>query len=121
MKDRNKVRINTVFLKKEIECVDDYPEGDTPEDAEKRDIFKYYCPICLRYFNHILISDCCENYICRLCIGWQAKKAKKDIGYQINCSHCYSDNFRLKDVDVNDKQIKYYTDTPFKCLKQYEK
>jgi hypothetical protein len=33
MKDRNKVRINTVFLKKEIECVDDYPEGDTPEDA----------------------------------------------------------------------------------------
>lgn len=115
------MRINTIYLKKDVECVDHYPIGNSPEDIANRDIFKYYCPICLRYFNHILISDCCQNYICRLCIGWQAKKAKKDENYQITCSHCYSDNFRLKDVDLNDKQIKYYTDTPFKCLRSAQK
>lgn len=68
-----------------------------------RDKFKYYCPICLRYFNHMLISSCCENYICRLCIGWQAKKAKKDENYRILCSHCYEDEFRLNDVDENNE------------------
>lgn len=33
MKDRNKVRINTAYLKKDVECIDDYPVGKTPEDA----------------------------------------------------------------------------------------
>lgn len=70
IKDRNKVRINTSYLKDQIEYVDEYPIDETEEDRNLRKIYKYYCPICLRYFNHILISDCCNNYICRLCIGW---------------------------------------------------
>jgi predicted ATP-dependent protease len=118
IKDRNKVRINTSYLKDQIEFVEEYPLEETEEDRNLRKIYKYYCPICLRYFNHILISDCCNNYICRLCIGWQAKKAKKDENYCIKCSHCYKENFRLVDVDLNDKEIKYYTDTPFKCLQR---
>ena len=63
----------------------------------------------------MLISNCCENYICRLCIGWQAKKAKKDENYTIHCSHCYKKEFRLNDVDEDDEaQIKQYTDTPLR-------
>lgn len=62
------------------------------------------------------MSSCCENYICRLCIGWQAKKAKKDEDYKIVCSHCYMAEFRLNDVDESDaNQLKYYTDTPIRC------
>ena len=118
IKDRNTVRINTSYLKDQIEYMEEYPLEETEEDRNLRKIYKYYCPICLRYFNHILISDCCNNYICRLCIGWQAKKAKRDENYTIKCSHCYKENFRLVDVDVTDKEIKYYTDTPFKCLQR---
>ena len=102
MKERNQVRINTNFQKHDIEFIDNYPIEETEEGQLLRDKFKFYCPICLRYFNHMLISNCCENYICRLCIGWQAKKAKKDENYTIHCSHCYKKEFRLNDVDEDD-------------------
>jgi hypothetical protein len=69
LKARNQVRINTKYTKREILCINDYPEGWSYDAIEKRKEFKYYCPICLRYFNHILISNCCNNYICRFCIG----------------------------------------------------
>ena len=116
MKERNRVRITTVYNKKDIECINTYPLEDTPEDQAQRDKFKYYCPICLRYFNHMLVSDCCQNYICRMCIGWQALKARSDENYTILCCHCYQLEFHLNDVDDADPaQLKYYTDTPIKC------
>ena len=77
------VRINTVYQKAQIECLEVYPVEDTDEAQMLREKFKYYCPICLRYFNHMLISSCCDNYICRLCVGWQAKKSKKEEEYRI--------------------------------------
>jgi len=40
-----------------------------PDDPEARKKYKYYCPICLRYFNTILTSDCCKNYLCHLCLN----------------------------------------------------
>ena len=99
MKERNLVRIKTNYQKNEVHFLDEYPSADTPEDQALRDKFKFYCPICLRYYNHMLISNCCKNYICRLCIGWQAKKAKRDDSYTIFCSHCYQGKFLLSDVD----------------------
>jgi hypothetical protein len=70
VQDRNLVRITTDFQKNDVQAIDQYPFDDTPEAEELRKTYKFYCPICLRYFNHILVSDCCRNYICRLCIGW---------------------------------------------------
>mgnify|MGYP000152945795 CR=1 FL=1 len=57
------------FAKSEVEAITDYPSGWDEDAIASRNKFKYYCPICLRYFNHILISNCCNNYICRFCIG----------------------------------------------------
>ena len=74
IRERNKVRIKTNVNKKDVQVRDDYPH-DNPEEKK---IFKFYCPICLRYFNTVLISSCCDNYICRFCIGDMAKKAKHD-------------------------------------------
>lgn len=63
----------------------------------------------------MLVSNCCNNYICRLCIGQQAHKAFTDSKYTISCNHCYSQNFQLRDaVDFPDNDIKFYTDTPLK-------
>ena len=76
-------------------------------------MFKYYCPICLRYFNTVLVSTCCDNYICRFCIGDMAKKAKNDPKFRILCSHCCANEYKLLDVDLQ-APLRVYTDTPFK-------
>ena len=106
---RNKVRINTNVAKNSVMVRDHYPADDPVE----RKIFKYYCPICLRYFNTILVSSCCDNYICRFCIGDMARKAKNDSNYQILCSHCVANSYKLTDVDP-EAPLRIYTDTPFK-------
>ena len=109
IRERNKVRIKTKVNKKDVQIRDYYPAHDRAE----RKIFKYYCPICLRYFNTILVSTCCDNYICRFCIGDMAKKAKTDTKFKIVCSHCTAEEYKLVDVDP-DAPLRVYTDTPFK-------
>jgi hypothetical protein len=103
------VRIKTNISKKEVKCIDNYD----PDPAAE---FKYCCPICLRYFNTILVSSCCKNYICRLCIGEMAKKAKKEPKFVIRCTHCMTEDYRLYDVVPTDK-VRQYTDTPAKWHK----
>lgn len=63
------MRIRTKYKKKHVSYRVEYPSGWNDSAVEERKVFKYYCPICLRYFNHILISSCCNNYICRHCIS----------------------------------------------------
>ena len=45
-----------------------------------------------------------------------AKKAKRDINFIIKCPHCLECEFKLDDVNQED-QVKFYTDTPFKYIK----
>jgi hypothetical protein len=59
---RNKMRVKTLISKDKLKFVENF-------DKDNFDVYKYCCPVCLRYFNHILVSSCCKNYICRLCIG----------------------------------------------------
>lgn len=106
IRQRNKVRIRTKFSKKEVVFRENYPLGKTEQS-----VFKYSCPICLMYFNTILVSSCCQNYVCRFCIGDLAKRAKKDINFVIRCTHCMENDYRLNDVDPI-APIKFYTDTP---------
>ena len=108
------MRIKTKVNKKSIKVRDYFPANDPIE----RKTFKYYCPICLRYFNTLLVSSCCDNYICRFCIGDIAKKAKSNPDFLIMCSHCTQTNYRLTDVDPK-APLKIYTDTPLKA-KTYE-
>jgi hypothetical protein len=100
------MRVKTMVPKNQIHCIDNY-------DQERAGMYKYCCPVCLRYFNHILVSSCCHNYICRFCIGQMSKKAKVNDQYVIRCVHCMTNDFKLKDVQPEDP-IKEYTDTPAK-------
>lgn len=36
--------------------------------GEQLQIYKYYCPLCMSFFQDILKSSCCKNYICSECI-----------------------------------------------------
>ena len=93
-----------MLSKKDILFRDHYPQ----QDATERKIFKYHCPICIRYFNTVLVSSCCGNYICRFCIGDLAKKAKQIKSYHIQCSHCHASNYKLYDVAPN-APLRIYT------------
>ena len=78
---RNKMRVRTRVDKESVKCSLDLSPAIEGE-------FKFYCPVCLRYFNHILKSDCCGNYLCRFCVGDMARKARVCKDYTIRCAHC---------------------------------
>lgn len=94
VRQRNKVRIKTDVAKRDVLFRENYPTNKADQE-----VFRYECPICLMYFNTVLVSSCCANYICRFCIGDLAKKAKKDSSFVIRCSHCMQDDYKLVDVD----------------------
>lgn len=89
-------------------------------DIPKRKLFPYYCPLCFRYFNSMLICFRCKNYICRFCadeIGERSVEA-------VRCAFCDCAPFVLLDVNEKDP-IKKYSDTSyltgitgFKCTKK---
>ena len=89
---------------------------DKPEDREQRHKFKYYCPVCLRYFTHMLQSACCQNYLCLFCAKDLQKQEALMEAYHANCPYnCTSaggttQKFKLADVNPT-AQIKRYSDS----------
>ena len=85
-----------------------------PEDREERFKFRFYCPICLRYFNSMLISQCCYNYLCQYCTDDMTSREKKDKDYKASCpfSCNISPDLKFKLIDVTDKdKLKKYSDS----------
>ena len=56
--------METNFKIEDVDCCDFFPDNRAEQLK-----YKYYCPICLRYFNFILQSQCCQNYLCLLCVN----------------------------------------------------
>jgi len=64
---------------------------------------RYNCPICFKFYNHILITQCCKNYICLRCINDYIETAKKYCS-TLRCPLCnFSGKIRLDDVDPTSK------------------
>ncbi|CAD8101571.1 unnamed protein product [Paramecium sonneborni] len=61
---------------------------------------QHSCPICFCYFNYILASNCCMNYICHIC-ALEFKNPK--------CHFCQ--NEKCKYLDADSKEFKIYTDS----------
>lgn len=60
---------------------------ETPMGAE-RDVFKFYCPICMFYYKDILATACCKNYLCYTCaVGYIKGKGELEesasLGYAV--------------------------------------
>ena len=68
----------------------------TMKRDQLRDII-YNCPICLRYFSHILELSCCLNYICKFCADDYLSTMIK---YQnvIKCPVCNSNSKEMQIV-----------------------
>ena len=87
-----------------------------PIDRELRRQFKYYCPICLRYFNFMLVSSCCNNYLCHYCADEMAERERNVDSFQGVCPLKCEGKFILRDVDPKD-QPKKYSDS--QCMSSY--
>ncbi len=72
--------VTTIASAKDIEFREFYPE-----EREEKYKFRFYCPICLRYFSSMLMSQCCFNYLCRLCVDDMLKREKKEKSYIGSC------------------------------------
>jgi hypothetical protein len=68
---------------------------------------RYNCPICLKFFNHILVLSCCKNYLCLLCVNYYVDTNKK-YSSKMKCPICnFSDKLVLEDVDPS-QQVKQF-------------
>lgn len=107
---RNLMRIDTSIAAAQIKYVE-FLKDDEVED------YKYCCPVCLRYFNHILKSSCCQHYICRNCVNDMARRSKLSPKYVIRCIYCFTNDFVLSDEEPNNTP-REYTDTPAETRKR---
>lgn len=74
--------------------------------------FQYLCPICFRYFDRILETSCCGNYLCHFCVSDMNETTRKSTCQdQCKCPFCASENTIAKDIDAL-KPIRLYMDTP---------
>ena len=65
---------------KQVEAIDVQKEENKLE-------YRYNCPICLRYFNHMLVCSCCKNYLCRLCIRDLQEMEKRNEKFKAVCPY----------------------------------
>jgi hypothetical protein len=99
---REAVKINSSIQPGEI-GVHDYTPANTFQGK-----FRYSCPVCLRYFSHMLISACCSNYLCYFCAN---DLQNSPVHFEVRCPHCNESPVVLNDV-VPDEPIKFYSDSP---------
>ena len=92
-----------------------------PNDPSEVQKYKYYCPICLRYFSQILISSCCTNYICICCINDLQEQERKDPKFKatcpFGCQHTNGAKLVIMDVDPESKVKKYSDSQDVQSLK----
>ena len=93
------MQLVTNFTESDVKFVD-----EQPEDREGRHKYKFYCPICLRYFTHMLQSSCCSNYLCIFCVKDLKDRELKEPTFYISCPYkCIVEGkFKLGDVPETD-------------------
>jgi len=85
--------------------------SDTMPEKVQRKILRYYCPLCFRYFDHMLECAKCKNYVCRFCADDIGGRPVQTWG-PARCPFCDSSPYIVNDVDENEIPKKY-TDTPY--------
>ena len=97
--------VHSIFPKESLQFRENMPE------ILERKLFRYSCPLCYRYFNHMIQCSKCKNYVCRLCADDIGNRAL-EILIMARCPFCDVSPFILNDVDENEP-VKKYTDTPY--------
>jgi len=97
------VCITTVYEAKDIIMLEMTPRGTIKNSVH------FSCPICFNYFNVVLSSQCCKNYLCHRCAKDLLERDGKG-GEGVACPTCQQEPLVLEDVDLQ-ASVKVYTDT----------
>lgn len=76
-------------------------------------IYRYYCPLCMEFFESVLRTKCCANYICLKCSieylnakGLALETVQEIIGNSVLedvfCPHCFTVGFNPQLVERDD-------------------
>ena len=87
--------------------------------GDKANTFCYYCPLCMEFFESILKTKCCKNYICLACTleylnakGLLAQSVKEVVGNvslkTMSCPHCLTIGFDPQLVE-SEESIRDYS------------
>ena len=98
-------KVNSRFPKETIKY-----KPITPEISERK-VYRYNCPLCFQYYDHMLQCSKCFNYSCRFCGDDIGDRSLEQL-IIAHCPFCDATPFILEDVNENDP-IKKYTDTPY--------
>ena len=97
------VTITTVYEERDLIKLEMTPRGTIKKTVH------FCCPVCLNYYNAILASTCCKNYLCHQCakdlLDRDLQGAKG-----VACPSCQQEPLVLNDVDPG-ASVKLYTDT----------
>lgn len=102
-----RIIITSNYTPEEIE-----PKEITPAST-LRNVYKYSCPVCLRYFSKVLLTKCCNNYLCHHCAH---DLQNKELNFDVRCHYCSHQPVYLVDVDP-EELVKKYSDSPYSTHK----
>ncbi len=102
--ERTGLVVRTKFSRGEVTALDRTP------DSTARQALRYTCPVCLKFLSTILVSACCQNYLCHFCL--EAMQRARD---EVKCPMCNAEHLVLSDVDAG-APIKKYSDSPYSTV-----
>lgn len=95
------VKVNSEVQKEQVHFVE-----NTPEQVSRHK-FPFNCPICMRFFSHILACESCKNYICHRCADDLEAYEK----VSSRCPHCNVEPLVLEDEKMTEA-VRTYFDSP---------
>ena len=81
-----------------------------PSNEQDKFTYRYNCPICLRYFNYMLVGKWWGNYLWHFWANDFIKMAQKNKDFSSKWPLCNNNEFHLEDVNLCD-EIKRYGNT----------
>jgi len=102
--ERPSLVVRTNFSRSEVIALDRTP------DSTSRQGLRYTCPVCLKFLSTILVSACCQNYLCHFCVE-AMQRAREDM----RCPMCTAEPLVLSDVEAG-APVKKYSDSPYSTV-----
>ena len=81
-----------------------------PVAKQDRARMRYTCPICSRFYSHMLECIHCLNYTCHTCAGLIIQRIRQNPAFDM-CGYCAMPDAMYRDIDYN-ARVKVYSDTP---------
>lgn len=93
----------------------------TPQTAQERSLYRYFCPICMNYYTEIYSTSCCNHYTCCQCtvahINQRTAHAKQPYtaiphtSLNLPCIHCTTQPVQFSRVTY-DAPVRHYSESP---------